>query len=59
MTTGKLILESVTSDSDLSFDQSIISFDDMLANANVREYLLKGLSEQDPMAQIMMCMFTS
>ena len=58
--TGKMITDSsAKADTEMSFYQSNLDYEELLQNADVRDHLRKGLSEQDPMAQIVMCMFTS
>ena len=56
--TGNLITDTIA-DTKESFYQSLIDSDELLKDENVRDYLRKGLSEQNPMAQIMMRVFIS
>ena len=38
--------------------ESMIDFDGLMRDENVKEYLRRGLAATDPMAQVMMCIFS-
>ena len=59
VTTGKMIAETTASGKSDSLDQSIVSYNRILEDTNVQEYLQNRLCADNSMVRIMMRMFTS